>query len=159
MMRGTTTDLHVMSNSNHHQSDGNPHTPSLVSPPGSKTPPTATSKRDYAHGEVIGGHVRAGSEAVAVDADALSRALKDFEEAGRQRERTPGGSPSRKRQRVYGDRSVNTLISATFGVIEIWRANLDLTDCRASSQSSSTSDLLCALLLRHSAWLVLWNRR
>ena len=28
-------------------------------------------------------------------------------DAGRGRERTPGASPSRKRQRVYGDRLVN----------------------------------------------------
>lgn len=41
-----------------------------------------------------------------IDADALAKALKDFEDAGRPRERTPGTSPSRKRQRVYGDRSV-----------------------------------------------------
>lgn len=39
-----------------------------------------------------------------VDPDALTKALKDYEEAGRRRERTPGTSPSRKRQRVYGDR-------------------------------------------------------
>ncbi|KAH0559919.1 Fizzy- protein [Trichoglossum hirsutum] len=45
----------------------------------------------------------------AVDPDALSRALREFEQAGRQRERTPGQSPSRKRQRIYGDRLVTTL--------------------------------------------------
>lgn len=45
---------------------------------------------------------RNGSEHV--DADALTMALKEYEEAGRRRERTPGTSPSRKRQRVYGDR-------------------------------------------------------
>lgn len=39
-----------------------------------------------------------------VDPDALTKALKEYEEAGRRRERTPGTSPSRKRQRVYGDR-------------------------------------------------------
>lgn len=42
----------------------------------------------------------------AVDAQALTRALEDFEDAGRQRDTTPSGSPSRKRQRVYGDRFV-----------------------------------------------------
>lgn len=41
-----------------------------------------------------------------MDPTALSKALKDMEDAGRVRERTPGASPSRKRQRVYGDRSV-----------------------------------------------------
>lgn len=47
-----------------------------------------------------------GNETEAVDADALTTALKDLEDSGKSRERTPGGSPSRKRQRVYGDRSV-----------------------------------------------------
>lgn len=42
-----------------------------------------------------------------IDPNALSKALlKEFEDAGsgRHRETTPGGSPSRKRQRIYGDR-------------------------------------------------------
>ena len=43
-----------------------------------------------------------GSEPV--DPSALAKALKDYDEAGRRRERTPGASPCRKRQRVYGDR-------------------------------------------------------
>lgn len=42
-----------------------------------------------------------------MDPTALSKALKGMEDAARVRERTPGASPSRKRQRVYGDRSVN----------------------------------------------------
>jgi cell division cycle 20-like protein 1 (cofactor of APC complex) len=41
-----------------------------------------------------------------IDASALAKALKDYDQAGRQRERTPGTSPCRKRQRVYGDRYV-----------------------------------------------------
>jgi cell division cycle 20-like protein 1 (cofactor of APC complex) len=41
----------------------------------------------------------------AIDPNALSKALlKEFEDAGRARDITPGGSPSRKRQRVYCDR-------------------------------------------------------
>jgi cell division cycle 20-like protein 1 (cofactor of APC complex) len=41
----------------------------------------------------------------AVDPNALSKALmREFEETGRTRDVTPGGSPSRKRQRIYGDR-------------------------------------------------------
>jgi cell division cycle 20-like protein 1 (cofactor of APC complex) len=71
-------------------------TPTLISPPESKTPPTATHKRnqtDFAHDR--------SSEPV--DASALSRALEQFEQAGRVRER-PIASPSRKRQRIYGDR-------------------------------------------------------
>lgn len=43
-----------------------------------------------------------------MDPAALSKALKDMEDEGRIRERTPGASPSRKRQRVYGDRSVTS---------------------------------------------------
>ena len=82
----------------------------LTSPPGIKTPPPASGNRIHANGN---NKERAVSEAI--DAGALSKALKDFEEAGRARERTPGGSPSRKRQRVYGDRSV-ALIS--FVVLE-----------------------------------------
>ena len=50
----------------------------------------------YRNSGIIGGE--------AIDPVALKNALKDFEEAGRSRDVTPGGSPSRKRQRVYGDR-------------------------------------------------------
>ena len=87
----------------------NPDTATLSSPPGTKTPPPDISKRSHANGNNINGHERAASDAI--DPDALSRALKDFEDAGRTRERTPGGSPSRKRQRVYGDRSVTSISS------------------------------------------------
>ena len=62
------------------------------------------SKHNHANGPVLTAE-RAGSEPV--DAPALSKALKDYEEAGRVREVTPGASPSRKRQRIYGDRSVD----------------------------------------------------
>lgn len=82
----------------------NPEIPALTSPPGIKTPPPASGNRIHANGNNVRGHERAVSEAV--DPGALTRALKDFEGAGRIRERTPGGSPHRKRQRVYGDRSV-----------------------------------------------------
>lgn len=51
---------------------------------------------------------RAGSEPI--DPTALSKALRDVDDAGRSRERTPGASPSRKRQRIYGDRSVGNTI-------------------------------------------------
>ena len=43
-----------------------------------------------------------------MDPTALSKALKNMEDAGRVRDGTPGASPSRKRQRVYGDRSVES---------------------------------------------------
>lgn len=78
--------------------------PALVSPSDIKTPPLLTGKRNHFNGSLAHGKDRAGSEPI--DATALSKALKDFEEAGNIRERTPGGSPSRKRQRIYGDRLV-----------------------------------------------------
>ena len=80
----------------------NSDTPTLVSPDIS-TPPAA-DKRNRTNGHIMNGAERAGSEPV--DPTALSKALKDMDDAGRVRERTPGASPSRKRQRVYGDRSV-----------------------------------------------------
>ncbi|WEW59983.1 substrate-specific activator of APC-dependent proteolysis [Emydomyces testavorans] len=77
----------------------------LVSPPGSTTPPTGRAKNVlHTSSERTKHRSRHGSEPI--NADALARALKDFEDAGRQRERTPGSSPSRKRQRVYGDRFI-----------------------------------------------------
>ena len=63
------------------------------------------SKRNLGKGHTTDGIERAGSEPV--DPAALSKALKGMEDAARGRERTPNASPSRKRQRVYGDRLVN----------------------------------------------------
>ena len=75
----------------------------LVSPPGSKTPPPVPrNKRTFPHISLDPSKNRGRPGSEPINADALARALKDFEEAGRQRERTPGTSPSRKRQRVYG---------------------------------------------------------
>lgn len=85
----------------------NSHTPSLVSPPHTKTPTTVTGKRDQLHAQVVNGLERAGSEPL--DPNALSKRLKEMEDAGQVRERTPGASPSRKRQRIYGDRLVESL--------------------------------------------------
>ena len=39
-----------------------------------------------------------------VDAEQLQKVLKEFDDAGKAKDTTPGGSPARKRQRVYGDR-------------------------------------------------------
>lgn len=83
----------------------NSHAPTLISPD-TRTPAVA-AKSNPTNGQIKNGAERAGSEPV--DPTALSKALKDMEDAGRMRERTPGASPSRKRQRVYGDRSVKTL--------------------------------------------------
>lgn len=41
-----------------------------------------------------------------MEEDALTRRLSEIQNAGRQRERTPGQSPQRKKQRIYGDRFI-----------------------------------------------------
>ncbi len=78
------------------------HTPTLISPPESKTPPTATHKRNQTDFTFNG----SDRNSAPVDASQLSRALELFEQAGKVRERTPTASPSRKRQRIYGYRCV-----------------------------------------------------
>ena len=87
--------------------------------PRATTPPlqkARTANRNSGQVKAAGSHEK-GAESV--DADALSRALKEFRDAGKQRDRTPAGSPSRKRQRVYGDRSVaSTLHHPTSRFIE-----------------------------------------
>lgn len=88
------------------------HTPKLPSPPGTKTPPTVPQTRSKNNNnndnnnqkDVESTTSRKTSEAV--DADALSKALQQFEQADRPREHTPGESPKRKRQRVYTDRFI-----------------------------------------------------
>lgn len=81
------------------------HISSIVSPPGSKTPPTMPSKRTmYFPDNSRNRQQPEGAEAV--DPQALAKALKDYEAVGARRERTPVSSPCRKRQRVYGDRYV-----------------------------------------------------
>jgi cell division cycle 20-like protein 1 (cofactor of APC complex) len=78
-------------------------TPTLISPPESKTPPTATHRRNQTIDFSFAG---SDKNSAPVDANQLSKALELFEQAGKVRERTPTASPSRKRQRVYGDRCV-----------------------------------------------------
>ncbi|KAL8659290.1 MAG: hypothetical protein Q9226_000505 [Calogaya cf. arnoldii] len=63
---------------------------------------TATRKRS--HIIPANGHHREASEPV--DATALTQALHGVEGEAQSRERTPVGSPSRKRQRIYGDRFI-----------------------------------------------------
>lgn len=108
------------SNNNHNPSLDHVHTPKLMSPPGTKTPPTvADMEKDKdkripsatASATPAASHVRSGKLPEAVDADALSIALSHFEQAGRQRDHTPGDSPKRKRQRVYGDRCASCEMS------------------------------------------------
>jgi cell division cycle 20-like protein 1 (cofactor of APC complex) len=75
-------------------------TPTLISPPESKTPPTATATRNQAAFPTS----TYDGTSEPVDASALQRALEQYDQGGRMRERTPGASPSRKRPRIYGDR-------------------------------------------------------
>ncbi|KAK0125119.1 substrate-specific activator of APC-dependent proteolysis [Cadophora gregata f. sp. sojae] len=87
------------------------NTPPVATPPRSATPPPAGEKRksDRKAAEENARHGRSSGTpgASAIDANDLSKALlKEFEDAGRPRDVTPGGSPSRKRQRVYGDRFI-----------------------------------------------------
>ena len=79
-----------------------PQTPTLHTPPGSKTPSTIHSRRVLGNGEGAADFISRATDGM--EAEALSKRLKEIEHAGKQRERTPGRSPSRKRQRVYGDR-------------------------------------------------------
>ncbi|BDD63557.1 hypothetical protein MAP00_008432 [Monascus purpureus] len=78
----------------------------IASPPGSKTPPSMSSRRTLFFPEPSARQQKPRTGAEPVDADALAMALKEYEEAGHRRDRTPGSSPYRKRQRVYGDRFI-----------------------------------------------------
>jgi len=90
------------------------HTPKLPSPPGTKTPPTVPHTRANPNNNNDNNLSNQKDETAptsrktseALDPDALSKALQQFEEAGRNREHTPGESPKRKRQRVYTDRFI-----------------------------------------------------
>ena len=89
----------------------NAHSLDLASPTETTIPPLSLGKRAHAVGHNVNGAERAGSESI--DANALTQALKDFEDARRTRDSTPTASPSRKRQRIYGDRSVFSLERAS----------------------------------------------
>jgi hypothetical protein len=91
-------------------------TPALISPPESKTPPTETHKRNQS----AFGTSAHDQHAEGVDHSHLTKALEQLEQAGRVRERTPTASPSRKRPRIYGDRSVYNVAHLI--------ANMELTD-------------------------------
>jgi cell division cycle 20-like protein 1 (cofactor of APC complex) len=81
-------------------------TPSLISPPDTKDPPTDTHKRFRSRLEESTSIMAqiANPSSDAVDPNALSRALHRIE---RSREITPGSSPSRKRAKVQvGDRFI-----------------------------------------------------
>ncbi|KAJ6178504.1 hypothetical protein N7519_008965 [Penicillium mononematosum] len=81
----------------------------IVSPPGSKTPPSMPSKRtmyfpDNSNSNSDSRQRQDGADPI--DPSALAKALKDYETVGSRRDRTPASSPCRKRQRVYGDRFI-----------------------------------------------------
>ncbi|KAI9370722.1 WD40-repeat-containing domain protein [Aspergillus egyptiacus] len=78
----------------------------IVSPPGSRTPPSMPAKSTIFFPDTMGGRQSNRNTSEPIDPNALTKALREFEDAGRARERTPGTSPSRKRQRVYGDRFI-----------------------------------------------------
>ena len=77
-------------------------TPAIISPPFSKSPPTDGARSD----SLTRRDLHRNSEPV--DPAGLSRALNNLERGGREREHTPGASPSRKRPRIYGDRFIPT---------------------------------------------------
>ncbi|KAJ6157445.1 hypothetical protein N7470_005037 [Penicillium chermesinum] len=77
----------------------------IVSPPGSKTPPSMPAKKTIYYPD-NSRHRPAQEGSEPVDAHALAKALNDYEESGRRRERTPITSPVRKRPRLYGDRFI-----------------------------------------------------
>jgi cell division cycle 20-like protein 1 (cofactor of APC complex) len=88
------------------------NTPPVATPPRTGTPPPGTERRK-SDKRTLEANISRGERATgtpgaeSIDPNALSKALlKEFEDAGsgRHRETTPGGSPSRKRQRIYGDR-------------------------------------------------------
>lgn len=86
------------------KSRGSANAPNIASPPGSKTPPSVPTKKTLLFPDSLGTRQQTRMDSEPIDPDALAKALKEYEDAGRRRERTPGTSPSRKRQRVYGDR-------------------------------------------------------
>ncbi|KAF2221420.1 WD40-repeat-containing domain protein [Elsinoe ampelina] len=79
------------------------HTPPLISPPISKTPPTDPAKRQRTQ-ENQDARERGSTP---LDVEAVNAKLKQSDDMRLQRETTPGESPKRKRARVvYNDRFV-----------------------------------------------------
>lgn len=83
-----------------------PRTPALASPPRTSTPPLQSDRTGNRSNANIGNASEHQKGSRAVNPDQLTRALQNVEGGARQTDRTPAGSPTRKRQRVYGDRWV-----------------------------------------------------
>lgn len=83
-------------------------TPPLMSPPGTKTPPTDPAKRPRLADEGESAQNRDGSAKLDIDAVSapLQQQQQQQEESRRQRETTPSESPKRKKPRVYSDRMI-----------------------------------------------------
>jgi hypothetical protein len=123
------------------------HVSSIVSPPGSKTPPSMPTKRTMYFPDNSGN--RQQQEAVdPVDPSALAKALKDYETAGTRRERTPVSSPCRKRQRVYGDRYVTPSIfpEACYKAMSA-RLSRFAADTKAASSPTATDKIYRRLIV------------
>ena len=95
----TTQSTNTMSTTEHTASEKF-STPALISPPISKTPPTEGARSDAIR------RAEGHRNSEPIDPQGLSKALNNLERGVRERERTPGSSPSRKRPRIYGDRFI-----------------------------------------------------
>lgn len=100
------------------------HSPASRTPSRLATPPPPSDRgrlqasRNRENGNLktarINGRLSDITGSRGIDADSLSRALSS-EFAASRRESTPGASPSRKRQRINGDRSVPFAYLANLG--------------------------------------------
>lgn len=127
-MRETTIESHFLSTTISRTMQH--HTPTLASPPDTTTsPPGIVGKRTHSKTDTIKSREREGSEAI--DAAMLSAKLNEFKEDARSREVTPGGSPSRKRPRLYADRSVKQ------------NSSLDRHSPSSSDDNGETGDDMC----------------
>jgi cell division cycle 20-like protein 1, cofactor of APC complex len=80
------------------QQQKRPATPEVPASYRARTPPTISSRH------VPRNSISGRSETSNLESEAMQR-MMEGSGAGKQRERTPGRSPSRKRQRTYGDRT------------------------------------------------------
>lgn len=80
----------------------------INTPPRAASPPMAIEKRrlEFKAAETGLRNDRESSMPRSLDANALNKALLGVDDGRRHRDITPGGSPSRKRQRVWGDRFI-----------------------------------------------------